>query len=155
MSTRIRTAGVLMAGDQILLESAQDVDIWMVPGGGLKPQETLEEGCAREYHEETGLEVTCGRLICVHEHYWRLGRSVVREYGFYFEVHPLLPFDDPRPVIAAREAGMQFSWFPLSELGGLPFDPEHLRAVLAEMPTGTVFVSTKEEGVRKGQSGSA
>lgn len=151
MSTRIRTAGVLLAGDQILLESVQDVEIWTVPGGGLKPQETLEEGCAREYHEETGLEVTCGRLLCVHEHYWKVGRSVVREYGFYFEVHPLLPFDEPRPAIAAREAGMQFGWFPLEALRHLPFHPDPLRTVLAEIPSGTVFISTKEEGIRKGK----
>lgn len=149
MSTRIRTAGILLAGNQVLLESVQEVEIWTVPGGGLKPQETLEEGCAREYHEETGLEVACGRLICVHEHYWRVGRSVVREYGFYFEVHPILPFDEPHPAIQAREAGMQFGWFDLAGLEEVPFHPEPLRRVLAELPAGTIFVSTKEEGVRK------
>jgi 8-oxo-dGTP pyrophosphatase MutT (NUDIX family) len=149
MNTRIRTAGILVSEGHVLLESVHDVEVWMVPGGGLKPNETLQEGCVREYHEETGLEVSCGKLLCVHEHYWSVGKTVVREYGFYFEVNPLLPFDVTRPIIYAKENPMQFRWFSFEEIAGLSFNPEQIKPFIVEIPDSTVFITTKEEGVRR------
>ena len=37
--------------------------LWSVPGGRLEPGETLEQGCAREVLEETGLVVLPGPLV--------------------------------------------------------------------------------------------
>jgi 8-oxo-dGTP diphosphatase len=39
---------------------------WTVPGGQIEADgESPWEGCRREVHEETGLTVTTGRLVCV------------------------------------------------------------------------------------------
>lgn len=37
--------------------------LWSVPGGKIEPGETDQEAVAREVREETGLDVTCGRLL--------------------------------------------------------------------------------------------
>jgi ADP-ribose pyrophosphatase YjhB (NUDIX family) len=37
--------------------------LWSVPGGRLEPGETVEEGCAREVLEETGLVVRPGAVV--------------------------------------------------------------------------------------------
>lgn len=38
-------------------------DIWMVPGGAIEEDETAEEAGVREVQEETGLEITMGRML--------------------------------------------------------------------------------------------
>ncbi|WP_349828594.1 NUDIX hydrolase [Brevibacterium litoralis] len=36
---------------------------WTLPGGGIEFGESLEDGCVREIHEETGLHATLGPVI--------------------------------------------------------------------------------------------
>jgi len=39
------------------------IGLWSIPGGRLEPGETDEQAVVREVLEETGLAVTCGRLL--------------------------------------------------------------------------------------------
>jgi len=59
---------VLMDGRVLLLKYERDGEIlYLFPGGGHKPGETLAETVEREVIEETGLAVEVGRLLAVHE----------------------------------------------------------------------------------------
>lgn len=42
-------------------------DFWAIPGGGLDPSESLEDGLKREIHEELGIDVKIGRLLFVQQ----------------------------------------------------------------------------------------
>lgn len=55
---RIRPSarGILVENGKILLSYEKNTGVYMSPGGGLEEGETLEECCAREIREETGIE---------------------------------------------------------------------------------------------------
>lgn len=49
-----------------LVSRRPDNGYYNLPGGGLEPSESVDEGVIREVREETGLEVTVGRLVGVY-----------------------------------------------------------------------------------------
>ena len=59
---------VLVDGRILLLRYERDGEtLYLFPGGGHMPGETLAETVEREVTEETGLAVGVGRLLAVHE----------------------------------------------------------------------------------------
>ncbi|MEA3345992.1 MAG: NUDIX domain-containing protein [Chloroflexota bacterium] len=58
---------LIFEGDyHVLLGRRRDYDIWNLPGGGLRHDETVTEGIVREVREETGLVVEVDRLVGVY-----------------------------------------------------------------------------------------
>ena len=47
---------------EVLLVKRRDIPVWVLPGGGLDPDESEAEGAVREVLEETGLEATTGEF---------------------------------------------------------------------------------------------
>lgn len=69
----IRVSGLLAEDNRVLLIE-QDVGNrreWFFPGGKLEEGETLGEAAVREFHEETGLTVTAGRLLYIADTHFR------------------------------------------------------------------------------------
>lgn len=140
MKTLIRTAGIWIADEQILLESLADKEVWGIPGGGLEDGETVEQGCIREYREETGLDMVCRRLAIVHEYF---GTEVL-EYGFYFTVEPRDRGIHAPLRVTSLESQLKFEWFSLSDILTLRFVPRALQSHLLHLGTETMFLSTIE-----------
>lgn len=85
---------------------------WSLPGGTLELGETLEEGVVREMREETGLEVSVGRVIEIFDRIMLDDRRKVR-YHFVlvdYLCHPvggeLRPGSDVDAAIFANPAAL-------------------------------------------------
>ena len=67
---RVGARGVVVVdGCILLLRYERDGEtLYLFPGGGHEPGETLAETAQREVFEETGLTIGVGRLLAMHEH---------------------------------------------------------------------------------------
>ncbi len=61
------TTTVIRQDGLVLMTRRSDVGAWVLPGGHLDSGETIEQGCIREVHEETGLEVEFERLTGIYQ----------------------------------------------------------------------------------------
>lgn len=65
---RINVRAIIWKGNKLLAVKHKtavggEATYWALPGGGLDPLESLEDGIKREILEETGIEATVGRLL--------------------------------------------------------------------------------------------
>jgi 8-oxo-dGTP diphosphatase len=63
---RIGVFAVIERHGRYLLARRRDIGWWNLPGGGLEAGETVDEGLAREVHEEVGVEIEIVRLVGVY-----------------------------------------------------------------------------------------
>jgi 8-oxo-dGTP pyrophosphatase MutT (NUDIX family) len=65
MNKAVSVAGAIFSFDRssVLLIKRRDVPVWVLPGGGIEPNETPEEAVVREILEETGFTVKVVRLV--------------------------------------------------------------------------------------------
>ena len=69
---RLRVCGVCIEGNKILMIRhaglGQAGEMWLPPGGEAEWGSSLTENLEREFREETGLKVSVGKFLFVHEH---------------------------------------------------------------------------------------
>jgi len=78
-SIQVRPTGILIEGGKILI-TRQEMPTkrnWSLPGGKLRPGETIERCLVREMKEETGLDVKVGQLLYVADRFRSLNGHVV------------------------------------------------------------------------------
>jgi 8-oxo-dGTP diphosphatase len=93
---------------------------WTLPKGKLDEEETLEQACLREVHEETGFRCKLIRPIGATEYFDSKGRSKV---VFYWELRPLDGRFEPTEEVD------QLRWVTVEEsLGMLTYERD--RALL-------------------------
>ena len=143
MKISLRSAGIWISDDHILLESLADQEIWGIPGGGVETGESVEQACIREYLEETGLVVECDKLAIIHENFWDDAGQPIQEYCFYFIIKPAIE-SISKPVVRSLEGHLQFRWQALDGLDGIVFIPQILKGCLPSLQSGPVFVSSRE-----------
>lgn len=81
---RVRACGLCFSGDSILLvkHNMGDYALWSPPGGGVNFGESLRECVAREFMEETNLEVHVGQQLFIYEHI----RPPLHAIEVYFQI---------------------------------------------------------------------
>ena len=99
------------AGRLLLIQRGHEPEAgrWSLPGGRIEPGESDEQALVREVREETGLQVTPGRLVGVVERPWPGGVLVIRDYAAQVIGGELAAGDD------AADA----RWVSLPGFGGL------------------------------------
>ncbi|WP_030784873.1 NUDIX hydrolase [Streptomyces sp. NRRL S-920] len=91
---------------------------WAMPGGGLEPGESPEEGALRELREETGwADVAPGPLLCTWEHDFTRAGVPVRQHEHIYLAHG--PRRAPAERAAAARAAdriLHWRWWAPAEL---------------------------------------
>ena len=77
--------GKLLAAKQ-LNSDGSETEYWCIPGGGLDSLESLQDGCAREVMEETGIVAKVGKLLFIQQfNSHREGYDEELEFFFHIE----------------------------------------------------------------------
>src|SRR5438105_2965328 len=139
VTPQLRVAAIIMRRDQMLLveHRKRGQRYWVLPGGRLEGNETLDAALRRELKEELRLEAQVLRLVIVCETL-APERHVVNLI-FQTEIREgAAPQLDPRdPVLAG------WQWVSVEQLPRLDFRPpiaEAVRAVIAEQFAGRTRV---------------
>ncbi len=80
----VRTVGVLVKENKLLVQRDRDGTEYALPGGHIKIGETLEDGLIREYKEETGADICVKRLLWSEECFWEWKGKQSHSIAFYF-----------------------------------------------------------------------
>jgi ADP-ribose pyrophosphatase YjhB (NUDIX family) len=113
---------VLRDGDDVLLTRLRDSGgMWTLPGGGIDHGEDPQVALVREVYEETGLDLTPGRLVAVSSKHFTGHAPNGRLEDFHairLVYGGAVPRDEPRvtEVGGSTEAA---AWVPLRDVGGL------------------------------------
>ena len=148
----LRVAGVILAGDHVLLNQIAGTNYWFLPGGRVEGGEATGAALHRELHEELGVNAQVGRLLWVVESFFTLQGRRFHELGFYYRV--TLP-DSPGGRVPARGQSshrqdgsnlLTFRWFSLGDLGhGVRLLPPFLCEALAHPPVTTCHLVYRDE----------
>lgn len=145
---RVAVDGVVIHQNTILLVEYDDAQLgrhFGLPGGGVEPGELLHAAVQREVREETGVSVSVGPLLLVHEYH------PGQHPGHYTEEHELrLVFqctvsDDMLVEPSVPDpAQVGVHWVPLAAVADTPLEPRLgplLRTLLAPAPLNDLFHS--------------
>jgi 8-oxo-dGTP diphosphatase len=102
-------ACILFNDSKILLIKRRDIPVWVLPGGGIDPEETPEAAACREMEEETGYQVKIVRKIAEYSPTNRLAKPT-----HFYEVGVL----DGAPKTGSETKAVEF--FELDQLPILP-----------------------------------
>jgi ADP-ribose pyrophosphatase YjhB (NUDIX family) len=111
------------ARQKVLLTRRLDNGLWCLPGGHMEAGESVEECCAREVFEETGLQVRVKRLTGV---YSNPDQLVVYPDGnqahfvvMNFEVEII------RGKLSISDETSEAGYFSLTEIASMPMHDRH------------------------------
>ena len=124
----VGVGAVVVDADRVLLVQRGQEPLkgeWSLPGGAVELGETLEVACAREVHEETGLDVDVGPMIDVFDRIRIDGDGRTRYH------YVLVDFVCRRTggVLASASDAADARWASLDELRALGVQPDTVSAI--------------------------
>ncbi|HCT80738.1 MAG TPA: NUDIX hydrolase [Micromonosporaceae bacterium] len=124
----VSVKAAVVRGEDVLLLSYNDEGgfHYNLPGGKARKGESLREAVSRKVRQETGLQVTAGRLMFVVEyvpHIWCGEFGEVHKVQFNFMAAMLDPTQEARMPDVPDPIQVGFEWFPLTKLPEAPLLP--------------------------------
>lgn len=124
----LRVAGVLARDGRLLVQRERVGDEYAIPGGHVKIGETTVESLAREFREETGADIECGRLLWTEESFWWWNGRQCHSITFYYQVSLRPGCDIPDGFRAQRDnPNVLIGWMDADRLGDITIYPEFIR----------------------------
>uniref|UniRef100_A0A2P2I3K2 diphosphoinositol-polyphosphate diphosphatase n=1 Tax=Hirondellea gigas TaxID=1518452 RepID=A0A2P2I3K2_9CRUS len=124
---RKRAACICVNDDEsrvLLVTSRKDANQWIVPGGGVEPEEAVQTAAIREVREEAGVNGDLGRCLGVFEN---------AERGHRTSVYVLVVTEELDDWDESRTFGRQRRWFTVeAAVGALhkPLQSSYVRLLL-------------------------
>ncbi len=134
---RVRASGICIRDNKILLIHRINLELekekqeyYVIPGGGVEDNETIEDAVIREMKEETSLDVTLGELFYELEDYDGQGKFL-KYYAYICEyMSGEIKLEENSVEAVEMKDGLQFFnpvWFPLSEIKDIVLYPTPLK----------------------------
>ncbi|MDP2860182.1 MAG: NUDIX domain-containing protein, partial [bacterium] len=83
---RASAYGVLIENNKVLFKRHPAIEKFDLPGGGIELDETIPEGLAREFREETGLSVKIGKLLLAEDSFFTYNGEDAHGILIFYEV---------------------------------------------------------------------
>ena len=117
---------ILTCQGKLLLEKRRDCDLWGLPGGGVKRQETPLQAIAREIYEELGLRISQDKFRKLGV-YGEPGRiAAYRDGSIWRMVVVVFALDLPQiPKIVLSHESRDMQFFTKEELVSVPIVVTH------------------------------
>ncbi|BEP17076.1 hypothetical protein PYJP_04280 [Pyrofollis japonicus] len=122
---------IIIRDGKILLQLSKKGDFYRLPGGRVKPEETIVQALERELREELGIEkIIDPELLFIVESFYRRHSGVVHEIGFYFGCDKAsIDFDK----IVPKENHLRIEWVPLEKVNQHNLRPSALAPYLVKL----------------------
>ncbi len=136
MEHRIRSAGILIDNDAILMVRVKDFsgEYWIPPGGGMEQGDTSTKACLkREFLEETGLNVIIGDLLCVREFLETTKGRYNAEFFYHVTAYHGEKHTDNLKGLSDEHYIQEVEWVELAELGDKRIYPVELKSRLLQL----------------------
>ena len=140
----IRAAGVCIVDGHVLLQSEDQIDFWVLPGGRPLLLESSDAALRREMLEEIDAAVEVGRLLWTVENFFEYEGQPFHELCFYYEMN--LPDGHSFTAVGAELIGAEgdrpllYRWFPLAALDRVCIYPTFLASALTGLPPSIAHV---------------
>ncbi len=106
---------------RLLMAKRTDNELWTIPGGGMKPGETIAEAAVREVKEETGIDVEVVTLVGIYtnpQHVVEYSDGEVRQqFSVCFACRPI----GGTPTISDETS--EVGYFTPDEIEGMDVHP--------------------------------
>lgn len=132
----LRVAGVMVKDGKLLVQRDADGSIYALPGGHVQMGETLEAALTREFREETGMAVTCSRMLWSEECFWTWKSKRAHSIAFYYLIESkdssALP-SDLAFVPHKDNPQVLMGWIPLEDVHHITIYPAFLKTEVHQL----------------------
>lgn len=130
-----RVAAIITHNGHILLQTAADLDYWVLPGGRCKFGEDSKLATERELKEELGLDFSKLELVYVVENFFNYGQKEFHEMShIYCQKLPVnTEYEDTNLEYLTKEidgSPIKFKWFPKNNIHAVNLLPSFLKEEL-------------------------